>query len=320
MSALKKLGVSSEVIDKIQSQYSPKQEQTRQTFEYKWSKRDTYDSDAVNANTKKWLFERYCDNDPAQLTSWLDGGRKIILDAGCGSGFSALLFFGPHLKEHDYLGVDISDAVAVARQRFEEKGYPADFLRTSLLEIPIPDESVDLIFSEGVLHHTDSTEASLKCLAAKLKPGGRFLFYVYSKKAVLREFSDDHIREMMASMTDEEAWETLKPLTKLGIALGQIDAEIDVPEDIPFLRIKKGKQHLQRFFYWYICKLFYRPEYSLEEMNHINFDWFRPMNCHRHTKDEIVHFCESAELLIEHLNSQNSGFTVVARKQERTGV
>jgi SAM-dependent methyltransferase len=165
-------------------------------------------------------------------------------------------------------------------------------LRTNLLEIPIPDESVDLIFSEGVLHHTDSTEASLKCLAAKLKPGGRFLFYVYAKKAVLREFSDDHIREMIASMDDEEAWETLKPLTKLGIALGQIDAEIDVPEDIPFLRIKKGKQHLQRFFYWNICKLFYRPEYSLEEMNHINFDWFRPMNCHRHTKDEIVHFCE----------------------------
>jgi len=318
MSALSRLGVSAEVIEKIQRQYSPEQEQIRRAFGFKWSKRETYDSAAVNNNAQKWLFERYCDDDPAKLASWLDGGRKIILDAGCGSGFSALLFFGRHLTEHDYLGVDISDAVEIARQRFEEKGLTADFLRTSLQDIPIPDESVDLIFSEGVLHHTDSTEASLKCLASKLKPGGRFLFYVYAQKAVMREFSDDHIRNFLTSMTDEEAWEALKPLTKLGIALGQIDAEIDVPEDIPYLGIKKGRQNLQRFFYWNICKLFYQPDYTLEEMNHINFDWFRPMNCHRHTKEEVVHFCEKAELSIEHFNTQNSGFTVVARKQERS--
>jgi SAM-dependent methyltransferase len=212
--------------------------------------------------------------------------------------------------------VDISSAVEIAKQRFDEEGYTGDFLQTSLLEIPIPDESVDLIFSEGVLHHTDSTEKSLRCLASKLKPGGRFLFYVYAKKAVIREFSDDYIRNALASMTDEEAWEALKSLTKLGIALGEIDVTIDVPQDIPFLGIKKGKQNLQRFIYWNICKLFYRPDYSSEEMNHINFDWFRPMNCHRHTKEEVISFCEKAELLTEHINIQNSGITVVAQKRE----
>ena len=92
--------------------------------------------------------------------------------------------------------------------------------------------------------------------------------------------------------------------------------KINIPEDIPLLGIKKGKQKFQRFFYWNICKLFYKPDFSIEEMNHINFDWFRPMNCYRHTKAEVINFCENAELLIEHINIQNSGITVVARKKE----
>jgi len=183
------------------------------------------------------------------------------------------------------------------------------------LEIPIPDKSVDLIFSEGVLHHTDSTEQSLVALAKKLKKDGRFLFYVYAKKAVIREFSDDHIREQLRTMTDKEAWKALEPLTKLGIALGQLNVNLNVPEDIPYLGIKKGKINLQRFFYWNICKMYYRPEYNLDEMNHVNFDWFRPLNCHRHTPEEIKRYCKEAKLAIERMNIQEAGITVVALKR-----
>ena len=165
-----------------------------------------------------------------------------------------------------------------------------------------------------MLHHTDSTAETIQSLATKLKTGGRFIFYVYAKKAIIREFSDDFVRDAIAPMSDEEAWESLKSLTKLGKALGELDVDLDVPEDIPFLGIKKGRQNLQRFFYWNVCKLFYRPDYSLEEMNHINFDWFRPMNCHRHTPEEVTRFCDSAGLAIENINVQNSGITVVARK------
>jgi SAM-dependent methyltransferase len=313
MSAFQRLGLDPLLIE-AKHQYSETQEQTQNTFAFKWSKRDTYESEAVKSETKRWLFERYCDNKPELVDEWLAGDRKIILDAGCGSSFSALLFFGGHLKNHDYLGIDISSAVDIAKTRFQEIGYPGEFLQVSLLEIPIEDESIDIIFSEGVLHHTDNTATSIKYLANKLRKGGRFLFYVYAKKAVIREFTDDCIREQLQKLSDEEAWEALKPLTKLGIELGKLNIEINVPEDIPFLKIGKGKMDLQRFFYWNICKLFYRPEYSLEEMNHINFDWFRPLNCHRHTKEEIISYCDNANLMIERINVQESGITVVARK------
>jgi SAM-dependent methyltransferase len=261
------------------------------------------------------LFERYCENDPGRLQEWLPGGPKIILDAGCGSGYSALVFFGEHLKFNDYLGVDISEAVEVAKIRFQEAGYPGDFLQMSLMDLPLPEASVDLIFSEGVLHHTDSTEKALKKLARHLKPGGRFLFYVYAKKALIREFTDDYIRQQLQPLGDEEACKALESLTKLGIALGKLNVELEVPEDVPLLGISKGKFNLQRFFYWNICKMFYRPEFSFEEMNLVNFDWFRPLNCHRHTPEEIKQWCQEAGLAIEHMNVQEAGITVVALKQ-----
>ena len=309
--ALERLGISPEAAG---AAVSTEQEQTREAFGFKWQKRDTYESPAVREAARAWLLERYCGGDPAVLDGWLEGGRKVILDAGCGAAYSALLFFADRLRDHSYLGIDISSATEVARERFAEAGYPGDFLQAGIFEAPVPDGSVDLIFSEGVLHHTDSTERALKHLATKLAPGGRFLFYVYAKKAVIREFTDDHIRERLRPLSDEEAWAALEPLTKLGVALGELGVTLDVPEDIPYLGIPKGPIDLQRFFYWNVCKLFYRPEYTLDEMNHINFDWFRPLNCHRQTPEEVRRWCEEAGLEVERMDVQEAGITVIARR------
>lgn len=292
---------------------SDDQSQTESTFGFKWAKRETYESDAMRSTARAWLFERYCGGDEAVLDAWLSGGRKKILDAGCGAGFSALLFFADRLKDHDYIGADISEAATVARDRFREAGIPGTFMQRDLLDLPIEDGSLDMIFSEGVLHHTDSTERALKTLAPKLRGGGRFLFYVYAKKAVIREFTDDSIREALRPMTDADAWTALESLTKLGMALGELAVEVNVPADIPYLGIKAGPIDLQRFFYWNICKLYYRPEFTLDEMNHINFDWFRPLNCHRQTPEDVSRWCDEANLEIERMDVQDAGITVVAR-------
>jgi len=312
VAAIERLGLT---VGGSDATVSGAQRQTDEAFGFKWAKRDTYESEASKANMRRWLIERYCENDPSRLAQWLSGGRKLILDAGCGAGFSGLLLFGDALREHDYLGVDISSAVEVARARFSESDIPGDFIRADISNLDIPESSVDIIFSEGVLHHTDSTEGTLKHLAKKLVPGGRFLFYVYRKKALIREFTDDAVREALKPMTDEEAWEALKPLTKLGITLGELECRIEVSDPIPFLGVEAGNFNLQRFFYWNICKAYYRPELTFDEMHHINFDWFRPMNCHRHSPEEIERWCRESEMDIERLNIQESGITVVARRK-----
>ena len=278
MSALNRLGLAHDA--SVEEAVSSDQSQTRDAFGFKWAKRDTYEAVAVQDMTRTWLFNRYCGGEPERLAHWLAGDRTVILDAGCGAGNAGLLFFNDHLDSNDYLGVDISNAVDVARQRFSDANKAGDFLQADLMNLPLPDESVDMIFSEGVLHHTDDTGLAINRLTRHLKPGGQFLFYVYSKKADMRDFVEDHVRTAIRTMSDAEAWEALKPAS--WVVLGELDVEVDLPVDIPLLGIKKGKLPLQRFFYWNVAKMFYRPELTFDEMHHINFDWYR-LNCHRHT-------------------------------------
>ena len=89
------------------------------------------------------------------------------------------------------------------------------------------------------------------------------MFYIYRKKSPIREFTDDFIREKLQSLSPEEGWEELKSLTKLGIELGKLDLEIDVPEAVNVLGVPSGKINLQRLFYWHIFKAFYDPNLSL---------------------------------------------------------
>jgi len=293
---------------------SKNQQQTDDTFGFKWKKRNTYESEAVQSEWKRWLFEKYFESDPSRLDVLLAGGGKRILDAGCGSGGSGFLLFGEQLRLNDYVGVDISEAVLTAQERFSELAIPGRFIRCDLNSIPEDEAPFDVIFSEGVLHHTDSVEKAIDSLSCKLKPNGVFMFYVYARKAPIREFTDDLIRENISPLTNDQAWESLMSLTKLGKSLGELNIEIDIEEDIPFLGITKGRHNLQRLFYYKVCKAYYRPDYSLDEMNHINFDWFRPLNCHRHTPDEVTAYCQSANLTIERLHVEESGITVIARK------
>jgi arsenite methyltransferase len=290
------------------------QRQTADAFGFKWALRDTYESEAIKRNHLKWMIERYLGGDIGNLDALLAGGRKTILDAGCGASFSALVLFGEKLAQHDYIGVDISDSVTVAEQRFKEAGLPGRFIKSDLMRVPLPDASVDVIFSEGVLHHTDSVRRAILALTPKLKPGGRMLFYVYRKKGPLREFCDDHIRREIEPLGNDAAWEALKPLTRLGMALGELNITVDVPEDVPLLGIPKGPVNLQRLFYWHVCKAFYRPDMTLEEMNHVNFDWYRPLNCIRSTPEEVRAYCAEAGLDIGRMDVQEAGITVVARR------
>jgi len=92
------------------------------------------------------------------------------------------------------------------------------------MQLPFPDSTFDAIVSEGVLHHTPSTQKAIESGARVLAPGGEFHFYVYRRKAPGREFTDDHVREQLRDMTDEQAWNAMRPLTKLARNLSALHA------------------------------------------------------------------------------------------------
>lgn len=301
-------------VPRSQSVLSANQAQTEETFGFKWKKRNTFDSPASLARMRAWLIERYGDLESA---GWLaeHGEPPLLIDAGCGAGMSAIELLGPLVPRLRYLGIDVSAAVDVAAERFSEKGLPAAFMQADISNLPFPDESVDLIFSEGVLHHTNSTKGAITALARLLKQGGRFMFYVYRRKGPVREFADDYIRAQLQSMPPQQAWEAMEPLTRLGISLGELDAEIDIPNPIDLLGIPAGRINVQRLFYWHVAKLFYHTGLTFDEMNHINYDWYAPANAHRQSPEEVRGWCADCGLSIEREVIEDAGITIVARKR-----
>ena len=298
---------------RAQELVSAAQEQTSDTFGFKWAKRDTFEGESVRV-MKAWLIEKY-GNVPEAPWLFEGGPNPVLLDAGCGAAQSAIALFEPVLDRIRYLGADVSTAVEVAKSRFDERGLPGAFIQADLNQLPLPDASVDLIFSEGVLHHTDDTRGALTAVTRLLKSGGRFLFYVYRKKGPIREFTDDYVRGRMQAMTPEQGWQAMVPLTKLGKLLGELDIEIDIPEPIALLDIPAGRIKLQRFVYWHVLKAFYRPEMTLDEMNHINFDWYAPRNAHRQSPEEVRAWCREAGLEVEREVVEDAGITIVARRE-----
>ena len=141
------------------------------------------------------------------------------------------------------------------------------------------------------------------------------MFYVYRKKGPVREFTDDYMRARLQNLSPEEAWGAIEPLTKLGITLGKMGVEIEVEEDVELLGIKAGRYDLQRFFYWNIAKAFYRPDLSFDEMAHINFDWFAPLNAHRQSEQQVRQWCADAGFEIEREVVEEAGITVIARRK-----
>lgn len=303
-------GVPRFVLTKDQNQL-----QTMDAFSYKWKKRDTYDSPSARSVATRWLVGKYGFE---SLESWVNhfAFYETILDVGCGSGFSSSLWLDtPYWKgQSQWIGVDISTAVDTALERL---GHIPNtyFVQADALHLPFRDNSIGMIFSEGVLHHTPSTRDALFSCARVLAKGGEIHFYVYRRKGPIREFTDDYVRQQIALLSDEEAWDVMRSLTRLGQILWETRADVSLKEDIPLLGIKAGQYAIQRFIYWNFAKLYWNPELSFEENVHINFDWYRPKYAHRQTAEQVRLWCEEAHLNIKWFHEQESGFTVRAVKQ-----
>lgn len=293
------------------------QKQTESSFAYKWQQRDAWYSPQVQAACQPWLVQRYGFESVDEMRSFF-GAHQRVLDAGCGSGFGSSMWMDSSWRgdgKAEWVGADISEAVDVAQERLG--AIPGThFIQADILQLPFRPQSFDAIFSDGVLHHTPSTERALKSLAPLLVTHGEILFYVYRVKSPVREFTDDYVRDAISSLDPAEAWEALRPLTKLGQALAELHAEVEVPEDIPVLGIKAGRYDVQRLIYWHFAKLYWRETFSLEENNHVNFDWYHPRYSWRHTEDEIRRWCDEAGLRITRFDdTQESGFSVRAVKE-----
>ncbi|HYZ86782.1 MAG TPA: arsenite methyltransferase [Bryobacteraceae bacterium] len=101
---------------------------------------------------------------------------EVVLDLGSGGGIDVLLSakrVGPTGKAY---GLDMTDEMlALARANQTKAGVQnVEFLKGEIENIPLPDNSVDVIISNCVINLSGDKDKVLKEAFRVLKPGGRF--------------------------------------------------------------------------------------------------------------------------------------------------
>lgn len=98
-----------------------------------------------------------------------------VLDVGCGSGRWAL-YLAPRVKFIE--AIDPSMAIWVAKDLLKHHSNTR-ISHASVDNLPFADNSFDLVYSLGVLHHIPDTQSAIRDCFDKTKSGGFFLLYLY---------------------------------------------------------------------------------------------------------------------------------------------
>jgi SAM-dependent methyltransferase len=288
------------------------QAQVQTAFGHKWTHQPWWGLEGESAGLmEEWLLPRYGWADRAEYERFI-GGRRRILDAGSGLGREAVRMAQANPSAEVY-GLELSGCVDLAAAHAGRRGLTnVRFVQADLMRPPFAPGSFDFVFCEGVIHHTPDTRAALRSLVRLLARGGEIAFYVYRKKAPLREFADDFVRSRLQELSPEEAWALMAPLTRLGQALAGLKAELDVPEDVEVLGIKAGRYDVQRLVHYAMFKCFWNDRLSFDENVHVNFDWYYPRHAWRHTEEEVRAWLAEAGLTAVHESVEPSGITIRA--------
>ncbi len=127
-----------------------------------------------------WRNAQYLDYIQLLPVRGWDG--KVVLDYGCGPG-NDLVGFGHFSKPSRLIGMDVSPtSLQEAMRRLELHGIRAEMMQIRETDptLPLEDNSIDLVHSSGVVHHTPNPLQILREMKRVLKPGGEAQIMIYN--------------------------------------------------------------------------------------------------------------------------------------------
>ena len=138
--------------------------------------RDDYDKFFNDYDRFRYENERHL---PACLDA-LNVSGKRVLEIGLGEGSDA-----EHLIRQGavWSGIDLtSESIERVRTRLTLRDLPHDELRQgSVLDLPFADDSFDMVFSHGVLHHVPDIKQAQSEIHRVLRPDGELVIMVYAR-------------------------------------------------------------------------------------------------------------------------------------------
>jgi ubiquinone/menaquinone biosynthesis C-methylase UbiE/uncharacterized protein YbaR (Trm112 family) len=254
----------------------------QETFSDEWDKLQDNElsftlmpDDLVELNRRVWLR-------PLQPTR---EQFKTVLNIGVGLGAETVAV-QKAIGNAEIFGVDLNFAL-LQRGRVHRSTPRFHLVIASLFHIPFKHASFDVVYSQGVIHHTYSTQAAFDSIARFVSPRGHLFIWVYSldshllpkgfKGAILRcRWHVEHV---------------LRPLVSRSPKLVR-DAVFVVLTAIFHVPIKMMLRH--------------KDKWKPENTNHGLRDWLSPRYAHRHSYNEVLEWFEER------------GFTVVGVQSPAT--
>jgi SAM-dependent methyltransferase/uncharacterized protein YbaR (Trm112 family) len=177
-------------------------ERVARTFSYEWS---AHQHGALEEPETLWgltLEEDWSYFQEATNLGDGDLGNKVVLDGGCGSGRLTR-----QMAEHGakvVIGVDIIEAVDGAFERSRDLPN-VHIVQGNIFELPLRKGAFDLVWSNGVIHHTPDARRAHAALAEMVKPGGLMYVWVYAKRFNPFRFTKDVLDLLRVTRLPEPA-------------------------------------------------------------------------------------------------------------------
>ena len=104
-----------------------------------------------------------------------------VLDVGSGQGIDAYQYASSGAR---VVGIDLTPRhVELATLHLAASGLTAKFVEGDAESMPFPDDSFDIVSSNGVLHHTPDIEVALAECLRVLRPGGTLTVILYNRRS-----------------------------------------------------------------------------------------------------------------------------------------
>jgi SAM-dependent methyltransferase len=118
------------------------------------------------------------------VESWADFARyrdQRILEIGIGAGLD---FHRWAQVSQAAVGVDLTaTAVRLTRAHLAARGLTADVREANAEALPFPSGSFDVVYSFGVLHHSENPAKAIQEAVRVVRPGGTVLLMLYQRSS-----------------------------------------------------------------------------------------------------------------------------------------
>jgi SAM-dependent methyltransferase len=211
---------------------------------------------------------------------------KLVLDAGCGMGRYAVVALG---LGAEVVALDLSGSLA--RLAAVAPQWPKlHVVEGDLLKVPLKTGIFDIVYSQGVLHHTPDTKAAFDQVARLVRPGGALTVWLYGRAGKYRDFATNPLRSDRAWVGRHRrlAWfivgirHLISDVVRMFTTRLPLRFVYALCYPLAFL----GAIPLIKYFTFSV-----HPRFMVRVIE--NFDWISPPFQYHHTKEELRSWFEA---------------------------